>query len=147
MYVDVCEFGIKYQVSGPKMNPNNTIMIKNSFFIENILSKPTNKNIKNTANQWDNDTTGDSKSHGSPIPFKRNENIFTKTEPNDMISEHFGANGDNDNNECKQNESINFASPDSSICEEESVDNLSDTCTNPEENNCNCKWCTFIKHI
>lgn len=122
------------------MNPTNTIMIKNSFFIENILSKPTNKNNPNAANQRNNDIASDNRSHGSPIPFKHNENIVTKTEPNDLISEHCSAdhlNGD------KQNESVNFTSPDSSICEEESVDNLSDTCTNPEENICNCKWFAF----
>lgn len=134
------------------MNPSNTIMIKNSFFIENILSKPTNKiHNPNIVNQWDNNITGDSKTHDSSIPFKLNENIVTKTEPNDLISEHCNVddlNGDNnDNNVGKQNESINFASPDSSICEEESVDNLSDTCTNPEENNCNCKWCAFKNNI
>lgn len=125
------------------MNPSNTVVIKNSFFIENILSKPTNKNTQNTANQWENDITHDGKTQCSPITLKNNEDIVTKTEPKDLISEHCAdnSNGVNDNSECKHSD---FASPDSSICEEESVDNLSDTCTNPEENNCNCKWRTIV---
>lgn len=117
------------------MNPNNTLMIKNSFFIENILSKP-DKNPTADENQWESpsfDEKSISSDHSGHFP---NDGIVTKAEISEHCVEHLN---DGIDDECKQNPRNNFTSPDSSEgCDDEIVDNMSDI--NPEEN---CKW-TFM---
>lgn len=103
------------------MNADNTIIIKKSFSIENILSKPdTNKcQLKKSIicdNQNDSNT-------GIEIG---NKSIVPKSEPiADLHAENFDENRSLDE-ESKRNRLNNFTSPDSSGCEEEIVDNLSD---------------------
>lgn len=112
------------------MNSENTVTIRNSFSIENILSKP-HKN-STIDNQCKSDSGIQCSEHinspGEVTSFNSNE-IVLKKEPINGISDDQMITHDDFT---KINR--NFTSPDSSGCEEENADNLSDITTGE-----NCK--------
>lgn len=113
------------------MNSDNMISIRNSFSIENILSKP-HKNQLND-NQYKSKSETDCTSNSNlldEVSTISDDELILKKEPNN------GSNNDDHlmtNNELS-NINRQFTSPDSSGCEEENGENLSDTTTGD-----NCK--------
>lgn len=112
------------------MSTDNSFLIKKSFSIENILSKPDTNHTK--TKQIFNSIVCDSRIDGSNGTGDLVDGtIVPKLEPiSDVPLEQF------DENYCFDEESAkrrpnSFTSPDSSGCEEEIVDNLSDI-TNDE---------------
>lgn len=111
------------------MNSENTMTIRNSFSIENILSKP-HKN-PTTENQCKTDSaiecSDNIRSSVDEVSSLSNSNdIVLKKEPiNGLINDDHLITHD-DLNKIGRN---HFTSPDSSGCEEENTDNLSDITT------------------
>lgn len=110
------------------MNTDSSFLIKKSFSIENILSKPDTNNKKQIFNSIVCDSKIDgSNGTGDLVADK----IVPKLEPiSDVPLEQFDENYCFDEESAKRRPS-SFTSPDSSGCEEEIVDNLSDI-TNDE---------------
>lgn len=123
------------------MNSENTITIRNSFSIENILSKP-HKNPSITDNQCKSKSAIECPDHiqvSDEVSSITNDDIVLKKEPNNGLThDEHSATHDNDSNKIGRN---HFTSPDSSGCEEENTDNLSDITTGE-----NCKHQILIKH-
>lgn len=112
------------------MSAENTMAVRSSFSIENILSKPDkNRQCKSECATEccleNNNTFDDVSSVGS------NEIVFKK-EPQNGVA----------NDDCVMNDNLTnmnrnqFTSPDSSGCEEENADNLSDITIGE---NCECQ--------
>lgn len=115
------------------MNSENTITIRNSFSIDNILSKP-HKN-HSTDNQYKSESGTECAENNNTIDevssVTSNEIVFKKEPSNGLINdEHLIAHDDLANVNRNQ-----FTSPDSSGCEEENGDNLSDI-TNGDNRKC-----------
>ncbi|XP_055312662.1 homeobox protein orthopedia [Sitodiplosis mosellana] len=114
------------------MNSENTMTIRNSFSIENILSKP-HKNLTTTDNQCKLKSAIECPDHiraSDEVSSFTSDDIVLKKEPingltNDLISH-------DDLNKIGRN---HFTSPDSSGCEEENTDNLSDITTGETSQN------------
>lgn len=107
------------------MNSENTMTIRNSFSIENILSKP-HKN-PTTDNQCKSDSSIE-----CPDNIRSSDEV-TSFSNNDIVLKKEPINGStNDDHSITHDEKIgqnHFTSPDSSGCEEENTDNLSDITT------------------
>lgn len=111
------------------MNSENTMTIKSSFSIENILSKP-HKNLP---------TNCHSKSERSESVIECSENTIsdevTSIICNDLVLKKEPINGLNCDSDIIAKDDLtesirnSFISPDSSVCEEENADNLSDITT------------------
>lgn len=118
------------------MSTENTMAMRNSFSIEHILSKPhknllTDRQCKSecaTECCLDNSNTFDEVSS-----ISSNDIVFKKEPPNGVINdENASLNDDLTNSNRNQ-----FTSPDSSGCEEENGDNLSDITIGE---NCECLY-------
>lgn len=120
------------------MNADNTIIIKKSFSIENILSKPdTNKCQLKQSIICDNQNSSNAENTIS------NKSVVPKSEPiTDSHAENFDENRSLDE-ESKRSRLNNFTSPDSSGCEEEIVDNLSDI-TSEENRRFYCQFYYYL---
>lgn len=113
------------------MSSDNTTIIKSSFSIENILSKP-NKNNGHDQCQSSSAANHMQLSNGCNDSTNfTNTKIIPKKEPinSDSNCESFG--GENttaiyDDEYRRNSQRSNFTSPDSSCFEEENADNLSD---------------------
>lgn len=108
--------------------------IKSSFSIENILSKPSNKNLAYDQFRASSDLYNVQKFSGAEdSTHSVNANIVYKKEPiitenpkcESQESEHPNA-AANDEKYSSSIQRTNFMSPDSSCFEEEAADNLSD---------------------
>lgn len=109
------------------MNSENTMTIRNSFSIENILSKP-HKN-PTTDNQCKSDSaiecTDNIRSSDEVSSFSSNDIVLKKEPINGLTNDDHSITND-DLSKIGHN---HFTSPDSSGCEEENTDNLSDITT------------------
>lgn len=115
------------------MSADNTVLIKQSFSIENILSKPHTNNAITNPCRLIKSIVCDSKIDDANIGGGHlvNDKVVPKVEPiSDVQSEHFDDNYSMDDDGGKRHPNT-FTSPDSSGCEEEIADNLSDI-TNEE---------------
>lgn len=118
------------------MNSENTITIRNSFSIENILSKPhknptTDNKCKSNCAIECIDTI---RASNEVSPFAGNDIVLKKEPINGLINDDQLITHD-DLNKIDRN---HFTSPDSSGCEEENTDNLSDITTGETCKQLNC---------
>lgn len=123
-----------------EMNSENMISIRNSFSIENILSKPSkNQLIENHYKSECANECSENNSTSDEVSTITGGELVLKKEPHNGLvnDDHLMTNNDFSNNRSQ------FTSPDSSGCEEENGENLSDTTTGD-----NCKlilfWIIFI---
>lgn len=121
------------------MNSENTMTIRNSFSIENILSKP-HKN-PTTDNQCRSDSaiecSDNIRSSDSEVSSFSSNDIVLKKEPINGLN-----NDDHSHDDLSKIGHNHFTSPDSSGCEEENTDNLSDITTGE-----NCKHKKYWKNM
>lgn len=115
------------------MNAEKTMTIRNSFSIENILSKPHKSQLINR--QCKSESVNECIENGNgfdEVTSITSGEIVLKKEPVHCATndEHLIGHHDMVNINRSQ-----FTSPDSSGCEEENADNLSDITTGD-----NCKW-------
>lgn len=108
------------------MNSESTVTIKNSFFIENILSKPHKKPVMD--NQCNSESASTFLELTENMPTFTSNKVILKQEPmNGLLNDELlGSHDDLDKINRNQH---NFTSPDSSGCEEDNGDNLSDITT------------------
>lgn len=119
-----------------EMNSENMISIRNSFSIENILSKPSkNQLIENQCKSDCGTECSENNNTSDEVSTITGDELILKKEPNNGLvhEDHLMTNNDFTNINRSQ-----FTSPDSSGCEEENGGNLSDTTTGD-----NCKLISF----
>lgn len=110
------------------MNSDNTISIRSSFSIENILSKPHKNASADNQCKSESASVCPENNNVDKMTSFANQDIILKSEPVNALSDaHL-----NPNDDFTINNRNNFTSPDSSGCEEDNVDSLSDITT--EEN-------------
>lgn len=108
-----------------KMSAENTVTMRNSFSIENILSKPHKNPLSDRQCKAESATDcclENSNAFDDVSSNCSNEIVFKKEPPNGVASDENAVTHDDLAN-INRNQ---FTSPDSSGCEEENGDNLSD---------------------
>lgn len=113
-----------YHLLIANMNSENTMTIKSSFSIENILSKPHKNQATNCHGKSESVNECSENSISDGVTSLICNDLVLKKEPNN------GLNCDSDaKDDLADSIRTNFTSPDSSGCEEENADNLSDITT------------------
>lgn len=127
------------------MSAENTVTMRNSFSIENILSKPHKKQLTDCQYKSESVTEccmENSNTFEEVSSISSNGIVFKEEPPNGVVNDENSVTHD-DLTSIHRNQ---FTSPDSSGCEEENADNLSDITTG-ENRECNGKICISVNKI